>query len=161
MSGSNSCIYQLILNLFEHGNNGLKNDDTQTHHGSLANNKRADRERDRVFEHGMNHCRLLFTSCIQYSHSSVYNLGACTNRLTYPHTHTHTLCRNPISRDICTKLPLISPRLKVPPTAVVIFILPPNIHVPFQRRCIPNIRKLKNTVTPTREMVAGAVKNCL
>uniref|UniRef100_A0A3B3DW79 Ataxin-7-like protein 3 n=1 Tax=Oryzias melastigma TaxID=30732 RepID=A0A3B3DW79_ORYME len=32
---------------------------------------------------------------------------------------------------------------------------------PPQRLCIPNIRKLKNTVTPTREMVAGAVKNCL
>lgn len=30
----------------------------------------------------------------------------------------------------------------------------------IQRRCIPNIRKLKKTVTPTSEMVAGAVKNC-
>lgn len=63
---------------------------------------------------------------------------------------------------------LISPSLQTPPTAVVIFILPHNIQLyacalslRSQRLCIPNIRKLKNTVTPTREMVAGAVKNCL
>lgn len=59
----------------------------------------------------------------------------------------------------------ISHHLQTTPTAAAIFTFFFTtfnfIFLPFQRLCIPNMRKLKNTVTPTKEMVAGAVKNCL
>lgn len=75
-----------------------------------------------------------------------------------PHAHTHHQ-----SNHLC--ITSISHHLLTTPTDAAIFTFSFTtfnfIVSPFQRLCIPNMRKLKNTVTPTKEMVAGAVKNCL
>lgn len=154
-----------------------KTNDTGKHQDFFCNSK--SKQRETVLEHGVDSRDVFveFSFCRFFMYFKIvgcffflsWYMHKQAHLATHPHTlsHTHTVESNQMLHVHRAPLNIFSPS---DATHCCGYFYITSRHsaasvrprlCPFQRLCIPNIRKLKNTVTPTREMVAGAVKNCL